>query len=243
MDKMAWVHTCQARDLYEKSEYDGPVDLIYMDPPFFTQRDFGEFEDKWESLDQYVDSIMTSVRYLAPFMNNTNFVIHIDPRTSHYLKVALDGLFGYDSFVNEIIWAYNSGGASKKKLPSKHDVMLVYKIGKAPFNVLREPYATPNVQDRPGFHPDGRMVTDVWNMSIMSTTSKERVGYPTQKPSALLERVVSIFSDEGGVVVDPYCGSGTTAVAALTLNRSFVGCDTNPSATELTMTRLEPLFA
>lgn len=217
------------------------VDLIYIDPPFMTQRDFGEFNDKWNNLQEYINEI---TKYCKLAWDNWLksggvFIIHIDPRTSHYYKVELDKLFGYKYFNNEIIWNYSSGGASKNKLSSKHDVLLVYRKGESgTFNIIREPYATPNVVGRIGFHPDGRMLTDVWNVSIISTTGKERVGYPTQKPLQLLERIIKIYTNEGDTVLDFFAGSGTTGVAAKHLNRGYILIDKNKNAIDIINERI-----
>lgn len=215
--------------------------LCYLDPPFATGRDFGDFDDRWESLETYVEFIKVHAQAIRPLLNDRgNFILHVDPRTSHYLKVALDQVFGTENFRNEIIWSYASGGASKRHLSKKHDVLLWWsKSDNYHFNVLREPYATPGVLGRQGFHPEGRMITDVWNISFISTTAKERTGYPTQKPLALLKQVVGVWSNGGDVVADFFCGSGTTGVAAALLGRSFLLADRNPRAIEITRERLE----
>ena len=220
-------------------EIDEPFDLLYIDPPFFTQRDFGEFNDEWESLEFYLHFLTESLDCIPSDAKDFNLIVHVDPRTSHYVKVALDKKFGYSNFSSEIIWKYNSGGAGRKRLAQKHDTLLHYKIGEAPFNVIREPYATPNVLGRKGFHADGRMLTDVWDIPIISTTGKERNGYPTQKPLALLKRVVEVFSNKGGLIVDTFCGSGTTGEAAVSLGRRFLGADINQNALDITESRLK----
>lgn len=230
------LYQTRMSDLVEEAGIE-MADLVYLDPPFCTQRDFGEFDDRWSSLEEYVKIMISGISTFAPILKNGNLVVHVDPRSSHYLKVELDKVFGRKNFQNEIIWSYNSGGASKKRLSQKHDVLLWYGMGDFTFNVEREPYATPNVADRPGFHPDGRMLTDVWNIPFISTTSSERNGYPTQKPLALLERAVRVFTPEDGLVVDPCCGSGTAGEAAISLGRSFIGGDINSNALEITRAR------
>lgn len=217
------------------------ADLVYLDPPFNTGRKFGEFDDRWDNLAEYLE-------FLGPVVESAkdclaydgNFVLHLDWHAVHYAKVMCDSIFGIDNFQNEVIWRYNSGGASKKRLSRKHDTLLVYSMEPEGciFNTLREPYATPNVQDRKGFHPDGRLMTDVWDIPFLSTTASERTGYDTQKPVALLERVVSLWSNPGGLVVDPMCGSGTTAVACQNLGRDFIVGDNNETAVQTTSSRL-----
>lgn len=219
----------------------GVADLVYLDPPFNTNRDFDSFNDQWGTIDNYIEYMIPR---LAVCINSLkpdgNFLIHTDYRTSHYLRVLLDGRFGYDNLMNEIIWQYNSGGAAKTHLARKHDTILWYVADRKnyTFNILREPYATPDVQNRPGFHPDGRMLTDVWNIPFLSTTAKERTGYPTQKPLALMERILEVFTNPGDTVIDGFAGSGTTGVAAEKLDRNSVLVDENPAACELIEKRL-----
>ena len=218
-------------------------DLIYIDPPFFTQRDFESFDDRWASLQTYTDWLTGYCSVGWDALNpGGNFLIHLDWHAVHAMKVRLDHCFG-GNFVNEIIWSYNSGGASKRRLSRKHDNILWYTKPGAEytFNVIREPYATPDAADRPGFHPDGRMLTDVWQIPFLSTTAKERTGYPTQKPLALLERIITIFSNEGDLVLDYFCGSGTTGVAAEKLARRSILVDSSPEATSIAQARLEML--
>jgi site-specific DNA-methyltransferase (adenine-specific) len=155
------------------------------------------------------------------------------------VRVALDASLGIKNFRNEIIWAYNSGGASRRRFAQKHDSLLWYaKRDDYVFNVQREPYATPNAAQCPGFHPEGRMLTDVWPMSFISTTSRERVGYPTQKPLALARRVIAALSDPGDWVGDIFAGSGTVGVAAQQMGRHAFLVDANPDAIDVIRGRM-----
>jgi site-specific DNA-methyltransferase (adenine-specific) len=158
--------------------------------------------------------------------------------------MALERIFGAENFRNEIIWCYSSGGASRRHFSRKHDNLFVYSknADKAKFNVIREPYPR-DYGDREGFHPDGRIMNDWWQIGILSTTANERVGYPTQKPLELMKRLVTAYTDEGDVVLDYFCGSGTTAVAAKMLNRKYVICDKNPTAIELATKRLDDIVS
>ena len=170
-------------------------------------------------------------------------LVHVDWRASHYIKLSMDRMeqFGYGNFKNEIVWKYNSGGASKRHLSRKHDTILWYVKGDGDytFNILREPYATPDTEGRPGFHPDGRMLTDVWDIPFLSTTSGERTGYPTQKPLKLLERVVEVFSNPGDTVLDGFCGSGTTGLAAKRLGRNSILVDAGGEAVKVSKKRIK----
>jgi site-specific DNA-methyltransferase (adenine-specific) len=226
------------------AEYPSPAALTYIDPPFNTgvarktNTSDHSYGDAFGDVDSYVDWLVPRIAHLRE-MTHGNFIVHVDPRTSHYLKVKLDRIFGAANFQNEIIWRYNSGGAGKRKLAAKHDTLLWYTtIKDYTFNIEREPYATPNVAHRAGFHPHGRMLTDVWDISIISTTGSERVGYPTQKPLALLNRIVLMFSNPGNLVADAFCGSGTTGVAAVSNRRDFYGCDVSLAAAALAISRI-----
>lgn len=216
------------------------VDLIYIDPPFFTQRHHGDFDDRWETLDHYIEWLTKCCQNGWNALKvGGNFIIHLDWHASHEMKVALDKAFGRGNFQNEIVWPYNSGGASKRRLSRKHDTLLWYTKPGAEytFNVQREPY--PHAYSGPAFHPDGRMLTDVWtDIGFIGTSSSERVGYATQKPVKLLERIVTIFSNEGDTVLDYFCGSGTTGVAAKKLGRNYILFDANPEAIIVARKRL-----
>lgn len=245
LDPNDWLvkdETCLRVEIRSARADDDRVTLAYLDPPFYSQKDYGHFNDKWDSLQIYVDWLTREcVRAWDSLAANGNFVLHLDWHAVHYMKVALDKAFGYDKFQNEIIWNYNSGGASKMRLSRKHDTLLWYTRDPKSyvFNLIREPYATPNVAGRPGFHPEGRILTDVWSdISFISTTSSERCGYPTQKPVKLLERIVTLFTEEGDTVLDPLCGSGTTGVAAASLGRQWIMQDKNPEAIRTAKERL-----
>jgi site-specific DNA-methyltransferase (adenine-specific) len=221
---------------------DETVDFIYIDPPFATQKDRGDYDDRWPSIESFTGWLTPYLAESERILKDTgSIVIHLDYRAIHYVRVAADKIFGYENMLNEIIWNYNSGGAGKRFLARKHDTMIWYAVdanSAYTYNVLREPYATPNVQGRPGFHPAGRMLTDVWNVPIISTTGLERVGYATQKPLKLMERVIEVFTNPGDQVLDFFCGSGTTGVACQKMGRGFWLVDQNPKAIQICEGRL-----
>ena len=160
--------------------------------------------------------------------------MHLDYREVHYAKVLLDGLFGRDCFLNEIIWAYDYGGKSKKKWPAKHDTILVYvkDPGSYTFNsedVDREPYMAPGLVTAEQAER-GKLPTDVWWHTIVSPTGKEKTGYPTQKPEGILRRIIQASSNAGDNVLDFFAGSGTTGAVAYTLGRNVTLIDENPEA-------------
>lgn len=214
------------------------IDFCYVDPPFMSQKtrtgSAGSYEDKFEGgLESYIDHLEDRLRALRVSLKPTGTVmVHVDPRVSHYVKVMMDDVFGIDNFINEIAWCYNSGGAGKRTLAKKHDTILFYGYGPDyQFNVTREPYPH-DYGDKPGFHPDGRMLNDWWQIGFLSTRSAERCGYPTQKPLALLERILDVAVKPGDTVLDFFCGSGTTGVAATRKGCKFILCDENPEAVQ-----------
>lgn len=182
-----------------------------------------------------------------------SLLVHLDWRTVHYAKVMLDTLFSRDNFLNEIIWHYRTGGRCSHWFARKHDSILFYakNKGKHTFNVLRggkfrtdglnidedgRPYKSTK-KGRLYFHPDGPAITDVWDIPFLSTVSNERTGYPTQKPEALLDRIIQAASNPGDVVADFFCGSGTTLTVAARTDRRFIGCDIESAAVEIAKNR------
>lgn len=185
-----------------------------------------------------------------------SFYFHCDPTASHYLKLVIDAIFCPKGgvFQNEIAWCYGSGGASKKHFSKKHDVIFFYtKTNNYPFNVdeVREPYSSPNKSMTPKvvgdksytkMNPLGRIPFDWWQVPILTNSAKERLGYPTQKPEALLEIVIKASSNEGDMVLDAYCGCGTTVAVAEKLNRHWIGIDITYQSISLILKRLEDNF-
>lgn len=179
--------------------------------------------------------------------------LHCDPTMSHYLKLLLDALFGPDKFRNEIVWHYTGGGRSKSYFSRKHDILFWYARGKAcTFNIdaVRVPYkntsgyAQGGIVAKSGKHytpnPAGTPVDDVWDMPIINPMNKtERTGYPTQKPLALLERIIRASSNAGDMVLDPFCGCATTCVAADRLGRDWIGIDLSNQASALVQRRIK----
>ncbi|HEY7796264.1 MAG TPA: site-specific DNA-methyltransferase, partial [Microbacteriaceae bacterium] len=177
--------------------------------------------------------------------NSGTLYLHLDYREAHYAKVLLDGLFGKENFLNEIIWAYDYGGKSKSRWPSKHDTILVYvkDINDYYFNseaVDREPYMAPGLVTAEKAER-GKLPTDVWWHTIVSPTGKEKSGYPTQKPLGVLRRIIQASSKPGDSVLDFFAGSGTTGVAAAELDRKFVLIDQNPEAINVINKRLSQI--
>ena len=244
---------------------DGGCDFIYIDPPFCSGRrrsarnSASAFDDQWlGGREAYVDFMRPRLvqchRLLA---ESGSLAVHIDWRVTHHVRLLLDEVFGEANFLNEIIWQYRTGGVSKQWLGRKHDTILVYarSIGSHTFNLIREgefrtdglrrdeegrPYKS-TTKGRIYFNADGPALTDVWDIPFLSTVSLERVQWPTQKPLALLERLIRIFTNPGDLVADFFCGSGTTLVAAKKLDRAWFGCDISQEAIRISETRLQQI--
>jgi site-specific DNA-methyltransferase (adenine-specific) len=194
------------------------------------------FDDYWGFLEP---RIVEAWRLLA---DDGTLYLHLDYREAHYAKVLLDALFGRESFLNEIIWAYDYGAKSKNRWPTKHDTILVYvKNPKAYYfdsaTVDREPYMAPGLVT-PEKAATGKLPTDVWWHTIVSPTGREKTGYPTQKPEGILRRIVQASSREGDWVLDFFAGSGTTGAVAAALGRNFVLVDQSPDAVAVMRRRL-----
>ncbi len=248
----------------------GSVTLIYIDPPFNTGRrqarqtlhttrhaDGDRVGFKGASyrtirgaVSAYDDAFGDYWAFLEPRLEEAwrlladdgTLYLHLDYREVHYAKVVLDGLFGRDCFLNEIIWAYDYGARARRKWPAKHDNILVYVKDPDCYHfdnaaVDREPYMAPGLVTAEKAER-GKLPTDVWWHTIVSPTGKEKTGYPTQKPEGVLRRVVQASSREGDWVLDFFAGSGTTGAVASKLNRRFVMVDENPEAFEVMRSRL-----
>jgi site-specific DNA-methyltransferase (adenine-specific) len=249
---------------------DSSVQLIYIDPPFNTGREqrrskvttkksdsgnrVGFKGERYETVKStvisYDDQFANYWEFLEPrleeafrVLNQTGTLyLHLDYREAHYAKVLLDALFGPDCFLNEIIWAYDYGGKSKSRWPSKHDTILVYVKDPANYyfdseSVDREPYMAPGLVT-PEKVEKGKLPTDVWWHTIVSPTGKEKTGYPTQKPIGILRRIIQASSKEGDIVLDFFAGSGTTGFVANELGRRFILVDQNPESIEVIKSRL-----
>lgn len=232
------------------------VDLIYVDPPFGTgnkqalnRKKAGEVVSQIVYEDpniHYIEWLKAHVEQFHRVLKTSGTLyLHLDHHWVHHAKVMCDEVFGQQCFLNEVIWAYDFGGRGKRSWPKKHDSILVYVKDPEQYvfnwdDIDRLPYAAPEMQ-RAGRTPEeaekriaaGKVPTDVWFMSIVGTNSKERNGYPTQKPVKLVERAILASSPLNGIVMDVFAGSGTTGSAALKHGRSFVLADTSPWAIEL----------
>ncbi|MBC6406691.1 MAG: HNH endonuclease [Rhodobacteraceae bacterium] len=261
------------------------VDLIYLDPPFNSNRNYAApigskaagaaFKDAWTLDDVDVHehgelaennpaahaviaaarlshgkSMMAYLIFMAVRLLEMHRILkptgslylHCDRAASHYLKLLLDATFGPKNVNNEIIWSYKSGGGSRRHFGNKHDTLFWYRKGRDwTFNAdsVRVPYDAVIAQKRSHlFHKDGKVMGDVWDIPRPPNHAKERTGYPTQKPLALLDMIIKASSHPGDMVFDPFCGCATTLVAADRLQRHWAGVDLSPRAVELVNTRI-----
>lgn len=186
------------------------------------------FEDYWAFLEPRLEEAW---RLLT---DDGTLYLHLDYREVHYAKVLLDALFGRDCFLNEIIWAYDFGGRSRRKWPSKHDTILVYAKDPKSYYfdsdaVDREPYMAPGLVT-PEKVVLGKLPTDVWWHTIVSPTGREKTGYATQKPEGVVRRIVQASSAPGDWILDAFAGSGTAGAVASQLDRKFLLIDSHPDA-------------
>ena len=253
------------------------VDLIYFDPPFFTQKKHSlsnrsnsktyEFEDKYSSIDSYLLLIESTLIQCKRVLKNTGSVfLHCDKTASHNIRTVLDKVFGNENFQSEIIWSYKRWSNAKKGLLNSHQIIFFYsKTTDFKFKTLYTNYSTTTnldqiLQDRErnengksaykkdekgnillGKEKKGVPLSDVWEIPFLNPKAKERTGYPTQKPVLLLNQILNIVTDEGDLVLDPFCGSGTTCVSAKLLKRNFIGIDISKEAVELANSRLDEM--
>ena len=270
------------------------IDLIYLDPPFFSGRNYEiiwndgaetrSFEDKefykrvcgkceknmppeymacpycGASVDQakdirmndieaYIEWLRERIKWCYRALKPTGSIyVHLDWHAVHYVKVMMDTIFGYNNFQNELIWYYTAGTRGKRKWARKHDNILFYtKSNDWTFNweLVAEPfesgmtkwrYTKGGQKGKP--MPPGKVPTDVFQIQILNTMSKERLGYPTQKPEALLERIIEASSNPGELILDPFCGCGTAVAVAQKLGRRWIGIDVSPTSCRVMVDRL-----
>ena len=205
---------------------DASIDLIYADPPFNTGKDWGEFDDRWDGgLDGYLAFMKPRLERMRELLKDTgSLYLHCDPTASHYLKVLLDTIFGIKQFRNEIVWCYRNWVSHRDNYANTHDLIFFYtKTDIWKWNQLYQPKSESTIQ-RFGKNKistinseKGKLINiaigehsevclhNVWNISIIAGYGKERTGYPTQKPVALLDRIVQASSNAGEIVLDPFC--------------------------------------
>lgn len=203
-------------------------------------KDSKSYSDRHEDfLEFLIPRLVEAKRLLAA---DGSLFFHIDARESHYCKVLLDEIFGRKSFMNEIIWAYDYGGRTKSRWPAKHDSIFWYAVNPDEYvfdydAIDRIPYLAPSLAGKAKAER-GKTPTDVWWNTIVPTSGSEKTGYPTQKPLAILNRIMRVHSRQDCNVLDFFAGSGTTGAAAAAHGRPFTMVDSNPQAVEVMRNRL-----
>lgn len=251
---------CRAVDNLELllSQPDESVDLIYCDILYGTGRNFGDYQDLKPIRSEIEAHYLPRLKEMHRVLKSTGSIcLQMDTKINHWIRCLMDDVFGYENFQNEIVWCYESSGKSKSKYSQKHDVILFYSKSKnftyneqyikSEKNISR--YNKIDENGNKYYMRSGKYkvvykglkpVTDCFlDLPFLTNNANERNGYPTQKPKALIERIIKASSNEGDTVADYYLGSGTTAVVCKELNRNFIGCDINPKAIEITNARLD----
>lgn len=274
MDKI--LNTILHGDCFEKMELidKNSIDLIYLDPPFFTQtkhklqnregtKEFS-FNDTWIDDNSYAKFLEQRLSLMQELLKETGSIfVHCDKSGEHMVRAVLDKVFGVKNFQSEIIWSYKRWSNSKKGLLPTHQNIYFYSKSKEfKFNMMYTDYSeTTNIdqilqrrtrdknnksvydldengETKQSDKKKGVPLSDVWDIPYLNPKAKERVGYPTQKPLLLLERIIELVTDEGDIVLDPFCGSGTTCVASKILNRHYIGIDESIEAVQLSLDRI-----
>jgi len=236
------------------------IDLIYIDPPFFTHKQYEviwqdeaevrSYKDRWEGgIEHYISWLKPRVQAMYEVLKPTgSFYLHCDWHASAHIRIMLDEIFGEENFQNEIIWCYKTGGATKRRFGRKHDTIFFYTKSNAyKFNEIKEKSYMMHEYGfkKSDFQKDEKgqyswvILKDWWEIPAVGSATKERVGYPTQKPEALLERIIKTSSDKGDVVADFFCGCGTTVAVAQQLGRKWIGIDISPTAIKVVQKRLD----
>lgn len=250
------------------------IDLIYLDPPFFTEKKHKlktrdrtkefSFDDIWGSDLAYGEFLFERISLMKEVLKDTGSIfVHCDKSGEHIVRAILDNVFGSENFQSEIIWSYKRWSNSKKGLlPSHQNIYFYSKTDNFKFNMMFTAYSeTTNIdqilqsrtrdehnksvydmlengQFKHGKEKVGVPLSDVWEIPYLNPKAKERVGYPTQKPLLLLERIIELVTDKDDLVLDPFCGSGTTCVAAKLSNRKYIGIDKSEDAVALSNNRV-----
>lgn len=261
-----------------KNLKDESIDMVYLDPPFFTQKKHSlssrdrklhySFNDTWDSHKTYADFMELRLLEAKRLLKDSGTIfIHCDKSANHILRLVGESVFGEENFLSEIIWSFKRWSNSANNLTPNHQNILFFsKTNGYKFNKIYTNYSeTTNVdqilqkrsrdvhnkaiyaRDSEGDvissdEKKGVPLTDVWEIPFLNPKAKERTGYPTQKPILLLEKIIEISTNVGDTILDPFCGSGTTLVAAKINGRKYIGIDISQEAIDLTEQRLQTLI-
>jgi DNA modification methylase len=255
---------------------DNSVDLIYADPPFFSNKyyevlwgdgyELRSFEDRWKGgINNYIAWMEPRIRECQRVLKETgSFYLHCDWHANSYLRILLDTIFGENKFRNEIVWHYRRWPTGNQQFQKNHDTIYFYTKSDKGIHTFNPQYVEPTEEtlkrwgkqkqrvtfDKKGQRKptqelkeksQGVLMPDVWTISIIAPVAKERLGYPTQKPEALLERIITVSSNPFDIVLDPFCGCGTTLAVAHRLGRRWIGIDVSPTACKLMAKRMRKI--
>ena len=214
---------------------DNSVDLIYCDILYNTGRKFKDYDDNLGTPQQAMEWYRPRLIEMKRVLKDTGSIyLQCDYRLIHYLKIEMDNIFKVENFINEIIWKYGLGGSGKKSFSKKHDNILFYSKSKDYiFNIQYEDATSNKLKGCK------KKMIDVWDIANINNMAKERIGYDTQKPKELLQRIIKASSNKNDVIADFFVGSGTSLVVAKELGRNYIGCDINQRAIDITNKRLE----
>ena len=246
----------------------GKAQLVYIDPPYNTGQTFHHkdgsiaYYDQWERSIDYQQWLALRLQECWRALSaDGSLWVHTDWHCDHIVRGLLDEICGQGNYRNQIAWCYKMPRVTKRKLATNHQTIYYYAMPDAPLNNARVPYhpktiarskfptynsrmANNHNDAERGHNPDGCRMRDWWDdIAIHATDRAPHHGYPTEKPLALLERIVKLSSDEGRLVIDPMMGSGVAMEAAKRLNRQYAGCDLNPQAVQMAISRLAAIPA
>jgi site-specific DNA-methyltransferase (adenine-specific) len=214
---------------------DNHIDLIYSDILYGTGRNFGDYQDLKPNKEIIYKHYEPRIKEMYRVLKETGTIyLQMDYRINHWIRCILDDIFGYDNFRNEIVWKYGLGRSSDKQFGKRHDTILWYsKSSSFMYNKQLEEATSQRMQG------EYKNMSDVWvDIPAINNMAKERIGYSTQKPKALIERIIKASSNENDLVADFYVGSGTTVEVCKDLNRNFIGCDISEKAIEISKQRI-----
>ncbi len=242
------IYCGDCKDILTSNIKLGSVDLVYLDPPFFTNknqeivwRDGAEkrsFDDRWEGgINHFTNWMEERLEACKDVLKSDGSIyLHCDWRATHYLRMTMDRVFGSDNFKNTIVWHFGLGGGPRTHWNRKHhDIHFYTKSKKFRFNMQYVPATSQRMKG------EMKKMDDVWDIPSINNMSKERLGYPTQKPELLLERIIYASSSPGDLVLDPFCGCGTAIAVAHKNDRKWIGVDVSPVACRVMGDRMRDL--
>jgi len=249
--KMNKIYCCDNLELMKQIP-DNFIDLIYCDILYGTGRKFKDYQDLKPKREVIEEHYIPRIKEMHRVLKDTGSIyLQMDTKINHWLRCIMDDVFGYDKFLNEIIWFYKNASRGKNNFANSHDNILYYRKGKRyifnrndvliPFESNMTKWRYEKGGQKGKEMPKGKTPDNVFTLSSLNSMSKEHTKYDTQKPKALIERIIKASSNEHDLIADFFCGSGTTCIVAKELNRNYIGCDINQKAIEITNKRLNEI--